>query len=148
MESSPGCWATYGEVLAREYTEVAFAAAHRLTVDSYAVQHPGQPSPQSIQSVGLHLISLSLVLDHGSSMQQATEALQRGSLSKDILVWLHPPEDLGGITVVDVRAVDSAEAHIERVWDWARAAWAAWSQHSDTIEAWIRQMSLLPARAG
>jgi hypothetical protein len=115
-------------------------------VDSYAVQHPGRPSPQSIQSVGLHLISLSLVLEHGSTMQQATHALQRGSLSKDIFVWLDPPDDLGRITVVDVRAVDSPEAHVERVWDWARAAWAAWSQHRDRIDQWIRQMSLLPAR--
>ena len=147
MESSPGCWAIYGEVLAREYTNVAFAAAHRLTVDSYAVQHPGQPSPQSIQSVGLHLISLSLVLDHGATMQQATEALQRGSLFKDIFVWLEPPDDLGRITVVDVHAADSPEAHIECVWDWARAARAAWSQQSDRIENCIRQMSLLPGRA-
>ena len=63
MESSPSCWAAYGEVLAREYNDPAFMAAHRLTVDAYAVQHPGRPSPQSIQSVALHLISLCLVLE-------------------------------------------------------------------------------------
>src|SRR5678816_4348633 len=39
MDSSPGCWHVYGEVLAREYGDQAFRVAHRLTVDSYAVQH-------------------------------------------------------------------------------------------------------------
>ena len=31
MESSPGCWPLYGEVLAREYGDSAFWASHRLT---------------------------------------------------------------------------------------------------------------------
>ncbi len=63
MESSPGCWALYGEVVAREYLDfLAYGALHRLTVDTYAAQHPGLLSPQSIQSVALHLMSLSLVL--------------------------------------------------------------------------------------
>jgi hypothetical protein len=76
MESSPGCWAAFGEVLAREYSDFNYARMHRLTVDSYAVQHPGQPSPQSIQSVALHLISLSLVLQHAVPMHEATAVLQ------------------------------------------------------------------------
>jgi Family of unknown function (DUF5946) len=50
MESSPGCWHAYGEVLAQEYSDEAFRAAHRLTSDTCAVQHPGRPSPQSIRS--------------------------------------------------------------------------------------------------
>ena len=146
MQSAPGCWAAYGEILAREYSDISFAAAHRLTVDSYAIQHPGHPSPQSIQSVGLHLISLSLVLEHGATMQRATEALQRGSRYKEALVWLDPPHDRGMMTVLDVRAADTPDTHVQRVWDWARAAWAAWSQHRERIEEWIRQLSLLPDR--
>lgn len=67
MESSPGCWSVYGEVLVREYTDALYASLHRLTVDAYAVQHPGRPSPQSIQSVAVHLISLCLILDRGGA---------------------------------------------------------------------------------
>ena len=52
MKSSPGCWAVYGEVLAREYEDPYFFEVHRLTVDAYAVQHPGSTDRQSIQSVG------------------------------------------------------------------------------------------------
>ena len=144
MESAPGCWALFGEVLAREYSDAAFAAAHRLTVDSYAVQHPGQPSAQSIQSVGLHLISLSLVLGHGATMQEATKALQRGSRFSDALFWLEPPSDRGAITVLDVGVAENPETHVRRVWDWARCAWAAWSQHQRTVDMWIGQFSLVP----
>ena len=53
--ASPGCWAIYGEVLAREYGEYAYPPVHRLTVDAYAAQHPGVPSRRSIQSVAIHL---------------------------------------------------------------------------------------------
>lgn len=58
MDSSPGCWATFGEVLAREYSAVNYGLNHRLTVDAYALQHPGKHSPQSIQSIAVHLVSL------------------------------------------------------------------------------------------
>jgi uncharacterized protein DUF5946 len=40
MKSSAGCWEVYGEVLSREYSDPAFWAVHRLTADTYAVQHP------------------------------------------------------------------------------------------------------------
>ena len=43
--ASPQCWALFGEVLAREYSDFRYASVHQLTVDSYAAQHPGTPSP-------------------------------------------------------------------------------------------------------
>ena len=76
MESSPGCWAAFGEVLALEYSEASYARAHRLSVDAYAVQHPGRPSPQSVQSVALHLISLCLILEQGLDFGEATDAIR------------------------------------------------------------------------
>ena len=66
LGASPGCWAVYGEVLEKEYGDyLRYAPVHRLTVDAYAAQHPGVPSPQSIQSVAVHLIRLHLVLERG-----------------------------------------------------------------------------------
>ena len=63
--ASPGCWQRYGQLLAREYGEYAYPDEHRLTVDAYAVQHPGVPGKQSSQSVAVHLMSLCLVLERG-----------------------------------------------------------------------------------
>jgi hypothetical protein len=138
IESSPGCWAAYGEVLAREYSNPAlFGQVHRLSVDAYAVQHPGQPSPQSIQSVALHLISLCLMVEYGATPQTATTALREGARAKGRYLWLPPPASLGSLTVADVWSAKEATAHRFLVQQWAATVWSAWSVHHSTIRAWL-----------
>jgi hypothetical protein len=134
--ASPGCWAVFGEVLAKEYGEYGYPAVHRLTVDTYAVQHPGTPSRKSIQSVAVHLISLYFVLECGYESKKATRVMQRVTSHSDNFVWLEPPTSMGTMTVVDVnRAKDLAE-HERLVQEWARASWEAWSQHRKQIQKW------------
>lgn len=137
MESSPGCWAAYGEVLAREYSEPSYASLHRLTVDTYAVQHPGRPSPQSIQSVALHLMSLCLVLERGVEPGRATLFLQTAAREKGRFLWLASPESRGSITVKDVHRAESVAEHLKLVRAWADSAWSSWSSHHETIRAWL-----------
>ena len=55
--ASPACWATFGEVLAREFGDTTFGRVHRQTVDIYAVQHPGTDDRRQRQSVAVHLVS-------------------------------------------------------------------------------------------
>jgi hypothetical protein len=138
MQSSTGCWAAYGEVLAREYSDPAlFAQVHRLTVDTYAVQHPGQPSPQSIQSLALHLVSLCLTLEHGATPLAAMAALRAGAGTKSRYVWLTPPTASGVFTVAQVQPATAARAHAEAVREWALRTWSAWSAHHATIQSWL-----------
>lgn len=137
MESSPGCWQFYGEVLAREYSDPTFWASHRLTVDTYAVQHPGRPSAQSIQSVAVHLISLSLLLEQKAAPEYAIRAIRAAAAVSERFRWLPPPSSMGSMTVVNVRVACDAESHAARVRAWAEAAWSAWSQHHQTIRSWI-----------
>ncbi|WP_217429780.1 DUF5946 family protein, partial [Sphingomonas bacterium] len=63
LGASPACWARYGELLAREYGDPAYMAAHRLTVDAYCAQHPGEPERRTIQSAHVHLVGLHLTLE-------------------------------------------------------------------------------------
>jgi hypothetical protein len=135
MESSPSCWAAYGEILAREYNDPAFMAAHRLTVDAYAVQHPGRPLPQSIQSVGVHLISLYVVLEEQLSHRAATQLMQR-SADRMHFVWLEPPPDRGERNVTTAVAARSPDEHVRAVQSWAQSVWQAWSQHHSQVRAW------------
>jgi hypothetical protein len=137
MESSPGCWHVYGKVLSREYSDPAFGALHRLTVDSYAVQHPGRPGPQAIQSVCVHLISLYLVLERGLAVGYATRVIGEAARTKERLFWLTPPKSLGDITVSDVADVADPVGHEKRVRAWAEAAWSAWAEHHATVRAWV-----------
>ena len=137
MESSPGCWAAFGEVLAREYGDPTYFEVHRLAVDAYAVQHPGSPSPQSIHSVGVHLIRLCLFLEHGLSPEKANNAMLEVAKFKHHFVWLEPPASLGSITVADVVKAKTVQAHKSVVRAWAQSAWDAWSPHHDTIRTWL-----------
>jgi hypothetical protein len=137
MESSPACWAAYGEVLAREYSDPAYFQVHRLGVDAYAVQHPGRPSPQTIQSVAVHLIRLCMLLERGLPMERANDAMLKASEREDIYRWLEPPASCGSVTVADVRHADSVEAHMAAVRRWTESAWAAWASHHPTVRSWL-----------
>lgn len=136
LASSPGCWAAYGEALAREYSDPVYMDMHRLTVDAYAAQHPGQPSPQTIKSVGIHLIRLCLLLERGLAMAQANDAMLAVTKTKHQFTWLTPPSSLGSITIADARPDATVDEHKQFVHLWAADVWAAWSPHHDTIRAW------------
>ena len=128
--ASAGCWEVYGRVLAKEYGEYGYPAhTHRLTVDAYAVQHPGTPSRQSIQSVNAHLASLCLVLERGLTGRQATSALARIAVRAGEFAWLEPPVPNGALTVLDVAAAADLEEHERLVRRWAEGVWAAWQEH-------------------
>ena len=137
MEASPGCWAAYGEILAREYSEASCYAVHRLTVDAYAVQHPGSPSRQSIHSVGVHLIRLCLFLEHGLSPEHANAAMLKAAKLKHTFVWLPPPASRGQFTVADVVQAKTAQEHKSAVRAWAQSAWEAWAPHHEVIKTWL-----------
>jgi hypothetical protein len=140
--ASPACWALFGSVLAREYEGAAegFFAAHRLTVDTYAVQHPGAPERRSAQSVGIHLVGLHLALESGVAPEHVTRVLARATTGLNDLRWLEPPANRGEMTVADVAAAETASDHVERVREWASDVWHAWSPHHDTVRAWSAQV--------
>lgn len=141
MESSPGCWATYGEVLAREYSDAECWSVHPVTVDSYAIQHPGRPSPQSINSVGLHLMRMCATLERGLPADAAPRMMQLIAKERRPLHWLEPPGDLGSITVRDVHAASSSREHCDVVMAWGESLWLAWSPHHAQVRAWLDSYS-------
>ncbi|MCB0572215.1 MAG: hypothetical protein KDC66_20755 [Phaeodactylibacter sp.] len=136
LDSAPGCWARFTEVAAREYSDVNFVRCHQLTVDSYAVQHPGQTSPQAIRSVAVHLASLYMVLERNLPIREATNFIQHLAEHKQAFHWLEPPQYMGDITVVDIWKTENVQAHLQAVRAWAESAWAAWAAHHEQVKAW------------
>jgi len=140
--AAPGCWALYGEVLAREYEDYRFARLHRLTVDSYAVQHPGRPEPRTIQSVVVHLIGLQLGIESAEPMGPLEPVLQAAADASAAFHWLEPPASLGAVTVVDVhRAGADAAAHLAAVRAWGESTWAAWASHHGQVREWAAMVA-------
>lgn len=137
MLSSPGCWAAYGRVLALEYSNTAYRVLHRLTVDAYAVQHPGVDNTQARNSVGIHLSRLCLLLERGWRMEEANAAMVAITAKKRAYPWLKPPPRKAALTVADVEGASTADDHMDRVRAWARAVWVNWDEHHATVRGWL-----------
>jgi len=133
MASTPGCWALFGRVLAREYENVLYWRAHELTVDAYALQHPGTESRQTINSINIHLASLYSYFVLDTAIDDLAKVKKRMSGKKVAYHWLQPPDDLSGMNVADIFAAFSPDEHFERVELWARFLFEKWEdQHKTT----------------
>jgi len=136
MLSSPACWKYYGEVLACEYTEPSYAIVHRLTVDAYAAQHPGNNTDRrAIQSVNVHLASLYLIFEKNISHAAATDAIRKLILHhKGAFIPLSIPATLGDLTIKSIAQAKNAEEHQMLVKEWAYSTWQAWRIHQQHFE--------------
>jgi len=135
-----GCWNLYGELLAKEYGEYGYPElTHRLTVDTYAIQHPGELGRQSIQSVNIHIISLYVILIKNFCGQEATKLIGGVLAKQPKFEWLDPPVPNGTKTVKDVLAATNKEEHEKLVREWARDVFACWySKHGKTIDNLVK----------
>jgi hypothetical protein len=136
LGASASCWALYGEVLAREYSDPALLGCHQLTVDAYSVQHPSKPDRRMTQSVVLHLLTLCLFLERGADPRHGP-ALHKRLVGRGSWFWLDPPRPNGTLNVSHVRQAKSPEEHVDRVWTWAADVWQAWAAHHETIHLWL-----------
>lgn len=130
--TSSACWTRFAEISA----SLPPAPLRRLITDAYMVQHPGVPERRAIQSVGLHLVALCLVLEHGLPPEQLSPVLQRVLVRPPAWRWLEPPVPNGELTIHDVgKAADVGDAPpvIEA---YVRGIWWAWAAHRAQVEAW------------
>lgn len=135
--ASPGCWSVYGDVVAREQGEWGNSPVQRLTVDTYAAQHPGtERSRRVIAATAAHLIGVYLWVERGVEARRVAHAIGRAVENPEGFAWLEPPPAGGALTILDV--VDAADErdHVARVERWARSVWESWSDHHETIRRW------------
>ena len=136
--ASAACWALYGEVLAREFSDAKHFAVHRLSVDAYMAQHPSQVSRAAVQSVWVHLAGLHLVLDRCLPAPRVGRMLAR--LTHRNFEWLEPPLSRGASNVAQVAVAAEAEEHLQAVERWARETWQAWALHHAAVRALVAQL--------
>lgn len=138
---SPGCWAVFGQILAREFENPLYFPEHRLSVDTYAIQHPGDPTPQTIQSVNVHLMALCLTFDYQMPSEQVTTLMGRSVRHyKGRLEWLEPPTQSYEITVNDVVQARTPDEHLEWVRRWARHTWEVWQPHHAVVRRQVAEV--------
>ena len=136
--ASPACWATFGEVLAREFGDVTFGRVHRHSVDVYAVQHPGSDDRRQRQSVALHLIGICQWLEEDVSVDRLNSITQRLASADRPWPWLTPPTRYP-MTVADVLEAQDGAEHVRLVRRWADTTWVAWKAHHEVVRGWARE---------
>jgi hypothetical protein len=137
--SSPECWATYGRVLAREYSDRRLMReAHRLSVDTYGIQHPVNHPAKSLVT---HLVGVYLAVERELKSPAVLRAITVLVESDTFFPELSPPRDLGPLTVLDVERARDPNEHIDRVWAWGRSVWQAWSSAHDAIRTLGNELS-------
>lgn len=129
MLSSPRCWSLYGELLA--------VGGGQLSIDSYAVQHPGVPESRSIQSVGVHLVSLCAAFERSWPHERATHLIHRAVDLNPGWQWLDPEPPLGTITVAEVVGENDLIARSEIVTSWAEEMWGVYEDHHSLVRQWL-----------
>lgn len=139
MTSSPACFKLFTNILAFEYGDLSLIVSHRLTVDTYAVQHPGsEKSRQQIQSVGLHLARLGVQLASPLPPKETNDVMLGFSKHKSTLVFLDPPARFS-LTVADVEPYAGGAEHAAKVQYWAAQTWNDWAKHHSYIQEWIEE---------
>lgn len=136
MGGSPACFERFTTILAFEYSNPSLLPTHRLTVDTYAVQHPGlEGTRQQIQSVGLHLARLGRQLDGPIAPKETNDVMLGLGPHKHTLELLEAPKRFS-MTVTDVAEHAGTPLHSVKVWAWALATWNDWSAHHEYIQQW------------
>jgi len=133
-----GCQTIVDELWAREFGDVSYFRVHRMTVDTYCLQHPERYCA-SAKSLAAHLTGLCWLLERSGGRAVGSDALRR---------WLNGPVRLekpelpsvrGGLTVADVRDAADPEAYARAVDGWARSTWEAYSSLHSVARDWIQQ---------
>lgn len=141
MASSPACFHAFNTVIAEEFSAAWLMQVHRLTVDTWAVQHPGSDEDRrAIQSVGLHLARLLVQITSPRPPAETNAVMLDFARHKKTLIALTPPARFS-VTVDEIAPYAGSPQHIEKVRNWAQATWEDWSDYHAYIRDWIARYS-------
>lgn len=136
LESSPGCWRVFGELGAADYSSVERMTFHQVNVDAYAAQHPGAGDRRQVQSVGLHLMTLCLFLEHDVDPAHGPK-LHKRMIDRPTFHRL-TRSGPGELTVAHV-PTDGPVADARRAsFEWGAAVWASYEPSHVTVRDWVR----------
>lgn len=132
-----GCWQTFADVQVDELIRFGQSPVHRLVVDAYMAQHPGDPRDiDARQSTAFHLLALCGQLERGWTAAETTDAVRavtRGVNELPAFVRRGP----GSLTVAHVVGAVDADDFAARTREWALAVWRAWGDARDDVRAWL-----------
>ena len=141
MGSSPGCWEAFNVLLEMEYGDEGYWRSHQLTVDAWAVQHPGVESRVTLQSVAVHLFGLYMQLECGAREAERVRRhlvarYKAGELER---IWRPQGSDMGELTVLHMFETNTPEEYAQHAREWAQSAWDAYSEYHEMLRSWAQR---------
>lgn len=135
MTATPACWRAFGNLLAAGYADPARRSFHQIVVDAYAAQHPGEGLREQVQSVGIHLMTLCLFLEHGTDPALGSELHRRMIRRPEF----HRIEPSGGsaVTAPHVPLTGAPEEARRAAYDWGQAVWKLYAHEQPTVRRWL-----------
>ena len=140
--ASAACWALFSDLFNAGQPPMAAGATIALLGDAYAAQHPGTPSPQSVQSVAVHLLTLHGVFLRGVEPTKTVWVRQRalrghGRAKHDRFHWLAAPSFTGSLTIADIVQAPTALERAAVAQSFIKTVWIQWAErHASTISHW------------
>ena len=133
-----GCNEIFQEVVGREFSRPELFKVHRLTVDSYSLQHPDQYM-KSAKSAVAHLVGMCWAMEDRDdpSVSMAISRFLDGTPDVTRPEPVPAAGNRGPVTVVDVYLAPDSVEHIDRVRVWAEGAWEAWTDHHEQARRWL-----------
>jgi len=166
--ASPGCWALFAPLGVGEPPDPAalaesrvpdgpapavpappagmspadVAALRALVTDAYAVQHHGDDSPQAVQSVAVHLLTLHGVLGAGHPVSSAHWLRLRPLRERGVFRKLEPPPRGSMLTLRHCWPGGGVDRPVSFA-EYVLSVYAAWSAtHAGTVEEWFARYVL------
>lgn len=142
-----GCQALFEELPARDFSDALYFAVHRLSVDTYSVQHPDRYCAGRHGLVA-HLGGLCSILEGGASPAVGDPALQRWLSGGPQVERPTPPAFRGAVTLLDARRANDPASYAAGVRRWAESAWEAYRELQPLAREWVRRAGERMAAAG
>lgn len=135
--SKEKCKEIFEMILAKEFTDFRYAKVHRLTVDTYALQHPEiyMISPKSFAA---HLTGMCCAMEYGND-PELLRLLQKWLNGKKHLEKPQVLEKTGSMAISHVANARDAAEHTRLVNEWATDVWHAYHVYHDLARDWIEQ---------
>jgi len=140
LSSSAACWRAYGDIMAREFSDLAYWPSHRLLVDAYAGQHSTLDDRRARQSLYLHISALILHFEDGMPGDNLVAFLKRAAHQDPYPLRPMPAASLT-VCIAAVHAADTPQAHATAVDAYARGVYTAWSPHHATFRDFIQRIN-------
>lgn len=138
VPSAPGCWRLFGEIQADEALRFGYPPAHRLVVDAYMAQHPGDGHDRrDRQSVFVHLTGLCAVVEQNMGTAETTDLLRRVLRAHDDFPALARDRGPGELTVAQLVGARDLDDYRARALAWGGSVWTAYAKHHELIRETI-----------